>query len=131
MPSSSLSSGSSSSSSSAVTALQRQAEHVKEEVLTPLRAMFGCPSTPRGGRQAASFVKGMGKSAKDLIDLPGVLLKLGLTAGESLVKWKDHFGLQSAQEAISTLLSTTKQDWEHPEAYLVRMEAASAYRCQL
>jgi hypothetical protein len=73
----------------------------------------------------------MGKSAKDLIDLPGVLLKLGLTAAESLVKWEGHLGLQSAQEAISTLLSTTKQDWENPAAYRARMEAASMCRAQM
>ncbi|MHB9148135.1 MAG: hypothetical protein ACYC2U_07120, partial [Candidatus Amoebophilus sp.] len=119
-----------------------KANQIKNNVIIPLRGIFGCPNSPESGRRVVSGTKGAAKSLEDtakgtliLASLPVLLCKLGYKSAESIVKWEDKLGIKgkygSAKEAIGVIFKEAKYDWENVEEYRIRQQAIRNYKKQM
>mgnify|MGYP007115603330 CR=1 FL=1 len=112
---------------------RKESEEIEETLINPLRELLCCTHKPSGLKRTAEGIKGFAESFYDtgkllLVDIPILLDKLGMKGVESLVKWEDKLGVQEGWvnlgEACKVLFDQTKQEWEDPEAYNSRMQAA-------
>jgi ankyrin repeat protein/preprotein translocase subunit SecA len=113
---------------SQITACEKEAAAIKEALVKPLRGILVRSNSPVGTRKLGAFGQGTKENLVEVFKLGEKLVKVSFKLGKSLVTRKDEAGIvakaQAAKSFLEALFTQTKQDWENPEAYRARLEAA-------
>jgi hypothetical protein len=112
---------------------------IRDDLLQPVREILKRSSTPPGFQSAGRFAQGVGESAvsttKGIISLPVVVAKFLGGAVHSLVTREDKLGIgekiTDATELVKAFCEDKKYEWENPEEYQARFQAAQRCRNEL
>jgi hypothetical protein len=118
---------------------RQAATGIRDDLLQPVREILKRPSTPPRLQSVGRFAKGVSESAvgtaKGIVSLPVVAVKCLGGAAHSLSTWEDKLGIgekiTDASELVKAFCEERKYEWENPEEYQSRFQAAQRYRNEL